>query len=312
MLGEGSGPTAGDTLRLLLGGGVPALVLTLGLVPATALVLAAASRSERLSPRARRVLVGVVAGGVVLLVVGVLAVTSDPTGVRLAMESWFFAVGSPRTLAGVWLAIVAVGVSTAAVGVLLRRRGAVVSGAGLVAVGALASALAAGASMGWSAWTSRHYRGGLPLLAAVLADGKVALALVATTASLVAVWCTVVAWRRLAALGAPAGRRESRGAGGARPTTAARRRRDGRCGRGGPRRHGRGAGGVARAGARRRGGPGARGVRGALARRGPGPRAGTGAVRRGVRPRLPVVRRGRPDHVARRDRAARLPPARST
>ena len=140
MLGEGSPSTIGDTLRVVLADGLPALVLALGLVPAVALVLATAVHATRRA-------VGVVAAGLALLALGVVVLAVDPSAVRLATASWYFAVGSPRMLAGVWLVVVGGGVSAAGAGVLLRRRGAVVAGAALVAVGALGTTLAAGASM---------------------------------------------------------------------------------------------------------------------------------------------------------------------
>lgn len=197
LLGEGSTSTVGDALRVVLADGWTALTLALGLVPAAALVLVAASRTDRPSPRATRLVVGLVVVGVALVVLGVAAVMADPTSARLAARSWYFAVGSPRMLAGLWLAVVAAGAATAGTGVLVRRRGAVVAGAVLVTVGALAATLSAGAGMALTVWTLGRYRGGPMSATVVLRDGSLAFALVAATATIAAGWCAVVAWRRL-------------------------------------------------------------------------------------------------------------------
>ncbi|MBO9555852.1 hypothetical protein [Cellulomonas sp.] len=196
LLGDGSLSTAGDAFAAVRHDGLPALVLALGLVPAGALVLGAAARPGS-SSRTRRLVVGMVAAAGVLLVVGLLAVTSDPTALRLATVSSYFALGSPRMLAGVWLSLVAVGVGTAAVGVLVRRRGAVVAGAAVVGVGALAVVVS---TAWWGAWTIRslgRYRGGPTSATFVLRDGSLAVGVVAGVALLVAGWCVGAAWRRL-------------------------------------------------------------------------------------------------------------------
>jgi len=196
LLGEGSLSTAGEAFRVVRADGLPALTLALGLVPTVALVLAAALRPDRPAPRATRAAAGAVVAGAVLLVVGVLVATADPASLRLATRWWYWSVGSPRMLAGVWLVLVGAGVSGAGVGVLVRRRGAVVAGAALVSVGALATALSTAV---WGAWTIRslgRYRGGPTSTTVVLHDGS--LGLVAGVATLVAGWCAAVAWRRLA------------------------------------------------------------------------------------------------------------------
>ncbi|KQR08618.1 leucine-rich repeat domain-containing protein [Cellulomonas sp. Leaf334] len=203
LLGEGSTSTAGDALRMMLADGWTALTLALGLVPAAALVLVAASRSDHPSPRTTRLVVGLVATGVVLLVVGVAALSTDPTSVRLAARSWYFTVGSPRMLAGLWLAFLAAGAVAAGTGVLLRRRGAVVVGAVLAAVGALATLLSAGAGMALTVWSLGRYRGGATSVTVVLRDGSLAFGFVAAVATVVAGWGAVAAWRRLAHWAAP-------------------------------------------------------------------------------------------------------------
>ncbi|KQY46706.1 hypothetical protein ASD18_04620 [Cellulomonas sp. Root137] len=198
MLGEGPQSAAGDLLRAVRADGLPVLTLVLGSVPAVALVLVAALRPAGPSPRATRTVVGVGVAGVGLLGYAVLVITADPTALSLATRSWSWAVGSPRVLAGAWLALVAGGSSVAAAGVLGRRRGAVVSAAVLVAVGALGTALSAGAWIAWTVLSAGRYRGGPTVAAVLLGDGALALALVAATAAVVSGWCAVAAWRHLA------------------------------------------------------------------------------------------------------------------
>ncbi|WP_421742995.1 hypothetical protein [Cellulomonas sp.] len=203
MLGEGPQSAVGDLLRALRADGLPALTLVLGSVPAVALVLVAALRPPGPSSRATRIVVGVVVAGVVLFGYAVLVMTADPTALSLATRYWSWAVGSPRVLAGAWLALVGAGSSVAAAGVLGRRRGAVVSGAALVSVGALATALSAGAWIAWTVLSAGRYRGGPTVAAVLLGDGALALALVAATAAVVSGWCAVAAWRFLAHWVAP-------------------------------------------------------------------------------------------------------------
>ena len=68
----------------------------------------------------------------------------------------------------------------------------------LVSVGALATALATGAGMALTVATLGRYRGGPSSATVVLRDGSLVLGLVAATATVVAAWCAVHAWRRLA------------------------------------------------------------------------------------------------------------------
>lgn len=194
MLGEGPQSAVGDLLPAVRADGLPALTLALGLVPAVALVLAAAVRAG--GPA--RAGIAVIVAGAVLLGYAALVVTADPTALRLATRSWMWAVGSPRVLAGVWLALVAAGSCVAAAGVLGRRRGAVVSGAALAGVGAVGTTLSASAWIAWTVLSAGRYRGGPTVAAVVLGDGALALALVAATAAVACGWGAVTAWRLLA------------------------------------------------------------------------------------------------------------------
>ena len=188
MLGEGPQSAVGDLLRAVRADGLPALTLALGLVPAVALVLVAALRPAGPSSRAARIVVGVVVSGIVLLGYAVLVVTADPTALSLATRSWYWTVGSPRMLAGVWLALLAVGTGVAGGGALARRRGAVVVGAALVTLGALGTTLSAGAWIAWTVLSAGRYRGGPTVAAVLLGDGALALALVAGIAAVVSGW----------------------------------------------------------------------------------------------------------------------------
>lgn len=198
MLGEGPQSAVGDLLRAVRADGLPALTLALGLVPAVALVLVAALRPAGPSSRAARIVVGVVVSGIVLLGYAVLVVTADPTALSLATRSWYWTVGSPRMLAGVWLALLAVGTGVAGGGALARRRGAVVVGAALVTLGALGTTLSAGAWIAWTVLSAGRYRGGPTVAAVLLGDGALALALVAGIAAVVSGWGALAAWRLLA------------------------------------------------------------------------------------------------------------------
>ena len=297
----------------MLADGLPALTLALGLVPAAALVLVAASRSDRPSPRAtrsrrrprRR--------------------RGRPARPRRARRDGRPHRGAPRDAVVVLRGRVAAHARGRLAGDRGRRGGG--RGRGGAAAPSRCGRLGCGARDRRRAGR-RAVRGcvdgadGLVGSGAtaeartsatvVLRDGSLALGFVAATAAVVAGWCAVAAWRRLARWALPPA--AELGAAQAR----ARRRRlvacgDGRRPRGRARRHRRDAGGGAGAGAGRGGRPGARGVRGAVARRRPGPwRSHPSGSTRCTSIDCRVARRRRPGHVARRDRAAHAPCTRST
>jgi hypothetical protein len=198
MLGEGPHSAATELAGALRADGLPALALTLGLVPAVALVLVAALRPDGQSSRGTWTAAGVVVAAAALLGYAILVLTADPASLRLVARSWRWAVASPRMLAGVWLPFVSLGAGVAGAGVLVRRRGAVVSGAALLAVGALATAVSMHAWIAQTVLSLGRYRGGPTVASLVLGDGALAVAFVAGVATVVSGGCAVAAQRLLA------------------------------------------------------------------------------------------------------------------